>query len=509
MGKYTTYEFKIEPKYHNDVYRIITIDGNKTLDNLSDEILSAFDFSNDHLYMFSLNRKMHDPEGYYHPYAKAGKQADKISINTLNLKVRNKFLFLYDFGDEWLFNITVNKIEQSDIISMTYVKEQKGEIIQYPVWEDEEWDDDDDEDWDDDDNEEYEDDMDEQIMFIKSNKRMSELLTDRKPSELKITMKRLDIKIPKVTKKASNRYAQEIVSFLISNKERLIDLLTPSAAYLMLYMADDNNTIVPYELAEPLSLEVLLNIGLLDISDDYDSPTIETTKELYEFAEFFSDPERIDVINKSRLWQEIILALVNLYGVAKLEFLHQILCYYLMDEVEFDMLEKRVFMPLVAWRGMDVFVDENRIIATSFSEEETERILSRRNDYDVADYKRFEPEELSMIFSEGMIDIVPSLEELAEYLVLDKELDPMDVAVLITELSALCVLGTDENIIIDFFKETLKDFSLRLTKKVKNMISNVILEHPCSLLKGYSWNEYYNRNKVVDNQISLFDDEYD
>ena len=106
-----------------------------------------------------------------------------------------------------------------------------------------------------------------------------------------------------------------------------------------------------------------------------------------------------------------------------------------------------------------------------------------------------------------MIDIVPSLEGLVEYLVLDKELDPVDVAVLLTELSSLCVLGIDEDIITELFKEALKEFSLPLTKKVKNMISNVILGHPCSLLKGYSWNEYYNRNKAIDNQISMFDDE--
>lgn len=508
MSKYTTYELKIQPKYHNDVYRIMTIDGNKTLDNLSNEILSAFDFSNDHLYMFSLKRKMYDPEGYYHPYEKTGKRADKSNLNELNLKLRNKFLFLYDFGDEWVFDITVKKIEQGDIVSLTYVKEQKGEIVQYPDWE-EEWDDDDDGDDDDDDgdNEEYDDDMDEEIVFIKCNKGMSELLSYRKPSQLKTSMNILGIKIPKVTKKASNRYAEEIVRFLLSNKERLLDLLTPGSAYLMLYMADDNNAAVPHEFAEDLSLDVLFNLGLVDISDEFESPTIETTKELYEFAEFFSDPERKDAINKSSEWQRIILALLNVYGVADLEFLHQTLSSYLKDEIEFKILEKRVFVPLFAWRGMDVFIRENRIVATMFDEEDTERILFEQNDYDVADYKKFEAEELSNIFTEGMIDIVPSLEGLVEYLVLDKELDPVDVAVLLTELSSLCVLGIDEDIITELFKEALKEFSLPLTKKVKNMISNVILGHPCSLLKGYSWNEYYNRNKAIDNQISMFDDE--
>lgn len=59
---YATYDLKIEPKYYN-VYRIIRIDGNKTLHDLCNEILSAFDFDNDHLYMFSLKRKRYDREG--------------------------------------------------------------------------------------------------------------------------------------------------------------------------------------------------------------------------------------------------------------------------------------------------------------------------------------------------------------------------------------------------------------------------------------------------------------
>ena len=60
MGKYTTYDLKIEPKYHKDIYRIIRIDGSKTLDNLCGEILSAFNFDDNHLYMFSLKRKKFD-----------------------------------------------------------------------------------------------------------------------------------------------------------------------------------------------------------------------------------------------------------------------------------------------------------------------------------------------------------------------------------------------------------------------------------------------------------------
>lgn len=44
------------------------------------------------------------------------------------------------------------------------------------------------------------------------------------------------------------------------------------------------------------------------------------------------------------------------------------------------------------------------------------------------------------------------------------------------------------------FEESLEDYSLKLTKKVKNMILKVVQEHPCSLLMGFS--DYVKRRLV-------------
>ncbi|MDD4781216.1 MAG: hypothetical protein PHT02_11545 [Tissierellia bacterium] len=493
--RYTTYELKIEYKYNKDVYRIIRTDGSNTLDDLSNEILSAFDFDNDHLYMFSLKRKRYDSDGYYHPEASGGKNADEISLNELNLKVRNKFLFVYDFGDEWLFDITVKKIEQSDILSLTFVKEQNGKLFQYPDWED--------------DYEEFSEDsvLENKYDFIDSGKSMAELLAKNKPSELKSIMRELGIKIPKVLKRASFTYATEIVKFLFSNKEKLLDLLTPSAAYHILYIADDNNNTITPELMEILSLEVLINMGLLEISDEYESFKIEIADELYEFADFFRVPELMEMINISYEWQKIISVLMNLYGVVDLEFLHKSLCNYLKNEIQYETLEKRVFMPMVAWGGMNVFNNEYVSIATLFSKEQTELILTNRNNFDIYDYKKFKDEELSAIISDGIISLMPSLEDLTGYFIFEKEISPNAATLLISELSLNCLLGVNQEIILEMYKEVLDDYSLKLTKKLKNIIIKVIQEHPCSLLMGYSWNEYNNRDKLIDNQINLFDND--
>lgn len=102
MGNFTTYTLKINHQLDIYIYIILQIDGNATLDDLSNAIISAFQFDNEHLYFFSLNRKPYDKEGYYHPSADGGKNAAKAKLNSLGLKVRRKFLFLYDFGDDWI-----------------------------------------------------------------------------------------------------------------------------------------------------------------------------------------------------------------------------------------------------------------------------------------------------------------------------------------------------------------------------------------------------------------------
>lgn len=500
MGKYITYELKIEPKYYKEVYRIIKIDGNNTLDYLSDKILSAFDFDMDHLYMFSLSRNRYDSEGYYHPEVTGRKNAAKVSLNELNLKDRNKFLFVYDFGDEWLFDITVKKIEQSDILSLTHVKEQSGRIEQYPAWDEEEWED------------EYEDFLDNnvsehRINILDSNFSMIELLSKNNPSELKTIMKKLGIKVPKVSKGASKAYATDIVKYLYNNKERLLELMTPNAANLLLCIAAKDNEAIMMEIMKTLCLDILINLGLLDINEEQEVHSIELTKELYMFADFFSEPKRMDTIKQSNEWQKVIIALINLYGVVDLNFLHHELCDYFNTKMDLKNLEKTVIEPLVFWGEMDVLEDESIKIATLFNESQTKYILLDRNNFDVYNYKKFDYKEISNVISEGIASLVPSSNDLMRYLILDKGLDPNIVAMFMAELSISCLISEDRDIILQRFKEKLSDNSLKLTKKVKSIILEFIEQHPCSILMGYSWDEYNNRNEITtNNQLNLFDD---
>ena len=65
LGETKAYTFKVKPQEDSNIYRLIQIDSGKTLDDLHSAILRAFDFTAEHLYMFSRNRKPYDKDGYY------------------------------------------------------------------------------------------------------------------------------------------------------------------------------------------------------------------------------------------------------------------------------------------------------------------------------------------------------------------------------------------------------------------------------------------------------------
>lgn len=143
------YTFKVYPnRMSREAYRVFSIDGRDNLDDLCHMILNLFDFSWEHMYEFTLTGKLYrddnfvcDGEGEF--------STDQTVINQLGLWKGSKFWFHYDFGDDWVFVISVQKVEETDLYEKPLFIRGKGSVEQYPEWEeyqewneDEEWDED-------------------------------------------------------------------------------------------------------------------------------------------------------------------------------------------------------------------------------------------------------------------------------------------------------------------------------------------------------------------------------
>ncbi len=131
-------------------YRHIKISSNATLDCFAQAVLDAFEFDNDHLYAFFLNNKRWDNgDAYYSDNAdSADRLATHYKLKQVGLTAGKKFLYLFDFGDDWTFNCKVLRILEEETKKPEVIRSKGEAPEQYYDEYEEEYDE---EDFDDDD----------------------------------------------------------------------------------------------------------------------------------------------------------------------------------------------------------------------------------------------------------------------------------------------------------------------------------------------------------------------
>ena len=137
-GPVTTYVLKVTFKAAKRIWRKIEIAGPQTLDHLHFAIQDAIDWDADHLYSFYMSNRPWDRETEVSsPYAEdGGRRADRVRIGELDLRPKQKFLYLFDYGDSHAFDVEVVEI-RPDMPTGQYprVIEARGEAPeQYPEW---------------------------------------------------------------------------------------------------------------------------------------------------------------------------------------------------------------------------------------------------------------------------------------------------------------------------------------------------------------------------------------
>ncbi len=121
--------FKVALAGQKSIWRRIALSGNQTLDDLHEAIYDAFDRYDEHLYSFyflpprvkKLTRSnLRDAAEYACPFSCKDDgpfsnpdtpNAAKTKFVALNLKPKQVFFYLFDFGDEWWHEITVEAVD--------------------------------------------------------------------------------------------------------------------------------------------------------------------------------------------------------------------------------------------------------------------------------------------------------------------------------------------------------------------------------------------------------------
>ena len=136
-GEFQKGEYVFKVSLDHNLWRQIIIRDTSTLDELSSAILDAFDFDEDHLYRFVYATRFGMDAEVVHPYMDDAISAADVRIGDLPVHDGFRMLYNYDFGDNWLFDVVLERIEPPQRDSARYrIGDREGESPeQYPSWE--------------------------------------------------------------------------------------------------------------------------------------------------------------------------------------------------------------------------------------------------------------------------------------------------------------------------------------------------------------------------------------
>jgi len=119
------------------LWRRIAVPADQTLDALASIILNAVEFDHDHLYRFSYQNRFGALESVNHPYLDEGPWTSDVLVGDVPLRIGQTMTYLFDFGDWWEFDVSLEKVDPDMVIEDSVILEAHGEPPeQYPSWDD-------------------------------------------------------------------------------------------------------------------------------------------------------------------------------------------------------------------------------------------------------------------------------------------------------------------------------------------------------------------------------------
>lgn len=107
-----------------------------TLEDLHNLIQRAFDFDNDHLYSFFMDGVPWSNYRFRCPYEDEGPHTDEAKIGDFGLAENQRFLYLFDYGDEWRFEVQVESITKNEkVAALPQIIEFKGRKPSQYSWQ--------------------------------------------------------------------------------------------------------------------------------------------------------------------------------------------------------------------------------------------------------------------------------------------------------------------------------------------------------------------------------------
>lgn len=145
MPPTSTHIFRVSLMGDAKVTRDIEIASSASLHTLAQAILTAFDFDFDHAFGFysgKTPRTLMQSDPKYELFVDLGEETGALSVKRTKVatafpKPRHRLTFLFDYGDEWLFQVAlIGTGQKTPKVRYPKVLASQGEAPeQYPAWE--------------------------------------------------------------------------------------------------------------------------------------------------------------------------------------------------------------------------------------------------------------------------------------------------------------------------------------------------------------------------------------
>lgn len=119
------------------IWRRMALPAERSLDTLASIILNTVKFDHDHLYQFSYQNRFGALDSINHPSMDNGPWTSEVLVGDVPLRVGQVMTFLFDFGDQWEFDVTLEQVEPDRVVQEPVILEVHGDPPeQYPKWDD-------------------------------------------------------------------------------------------------------------------------------------------------------------------------------------------------------------------------------------------------------------------------------------------------------------------------------------------------------------------------------------
>jgi hypothetical protein len=95
----------------SSIWRRLAVPPDTSLDGLAGAILRAFKFDDDHMYDFRYRDQRGKNRVYNHPDCDEGPWTPEIAVGETDLALKDAMRFMFDYGDDWEFEVRLEKIE--------------------------------------------------------------------------------------------------------------------------------------------------------------------------------------------------------------------------------------------------------------------------------------------------------------------------------------------------------------------------------------------------------------